>query len=450
MPPNVLLLTVDSLRADHVGTGLTPNINEYADGGVRFERAYANGYSTPVSFPTILTGTYPDHYGGWDYMSPRRPFVAIAFKNAGYSTAAFHSNPHLRKETNYDTGFGSYNDFDQSAGDLSRLRYVVSRSIDNHSILYSVLRRLYHLFRSQSGSADYAKAPEMNERVIDWLDGDWDGSSPFFVLNHYMDVHYPFYPPEEFLGTDARGAISTSHAITLNDLMQRDPDRLDRSDVSDLRALYRGDVRYTDHYVNELLEALEERELLEETVVVLTSDHGELFGEHSLFGHPPSVYEPSVHVPLIMWGPGIPDDTTVEDDVDLCSLPPTLTSLASVPGRDGWRRPNLLDFTEHAAGELSDCPIVLGDQRVLGAQDQGFRLVWWRTEDCPRDSSVEWELIDVGSGDPVSTSDHAELVDDLRGTLDEYLRGVDQTNEQLPKPDTDADVEGKPRAIGYK
>ena len=100
MESNIVLLTVDSLRADHATQegGLMPRLTQHATDGVQFTRTYANGYSTPISFPTILTGTYPDHYGGHGYISDNRPALAAKFQTAGYKTAGFHTNPHLRRK----------------------------------------------------------------------------------------------------------------------------------------------------------------------------------------------------------------------------------------------------------------------------------------------------------------------------------------------------------------
>lgn len=436
---NLVLVTIDSLRADVTGSDITPVLEDLAVRGVRFRNAFSNGYSTPVAFPAIQTGTYPDHYGGTDYMSDRRPFLARELNETGFHTAGFHSNPHLRAENNYDTGYDAYNDFDEQDDTLSSIRYYLSRNLDNYSWLYKTLRRVYHTFRTASGGADYTKAPDINKQAFSWLDNR-TGEDPFFLWVHYMDVHYPFYPPDRFVEAAGHDPITTSRAVSLNGKMQESPAELTEADVSDLKVLYEGDVRYTDHHLGELISGIEARGF-ENTAFVVTSDHGELFGDHDIFGHPPSAQDESLHVPLVMNGPGLPAGETVDEMAALIDLPPTIAAYLEVDPADQWVGRSL-----PPVGETAERPLVLGNETVLVCRTPEWRLVRIDTED----GDVDWELWDLDQGAKVDTTAHQEVVSTLRPHIEEYLEGIEATAETLPEVETDEGVEDRLEALGYK
>lgn len=445
MASNCVLLTVDSLRADHVNPDLMPTVNDLSDGGLACERAYATGYSTPNSFPGILTSTLANEYGGPGYMSGDRPFLARTFAQAGYGTAAFHTNPHLRRAKNYDVGFGSFNDFDDGADNLSRARYLVTQTLDGDSLLYKVLKRFYHLIRTTAGSTDYAPAPEINRRALEWLDEERDDDAPFFVWNHYMDVHYPFYPPSEFLDAE----ISMSRRISLNGKIHERPDTLGETDVDDLRALYRGDVRYLDHHIGGLLDALEVRGLLADTLVVLTSDHGELFGEHGLFGHPPSGYEPSLRVPLVFNGPEASAGVSITEPVWLTDIAPTVADLLGLEASPAWEGLSLRRSME-GDGLPEGRTVLVGDvETLLACQAADWRLVRWRDTECPTDPDREWELLRVPAGDPVPIDDHGPVFERLRRKIRLYEAKI-ADQDSLAEPDVEASTMRRLDALGYR
>ena len=447
MAKNCVLLTIDSLRADHsVGTSdLMPEINEYADDGVQLTHTYSNGYSTPISFPTILTGIYADHCGGHGYMSDERPFLASKFQEGEYETAGFHTNPHLRDDKNYNVGFQTYNDFDDEAGNLSRIRYLITQNLDSDSTLYKYLKRSYHFLRTTSGSTDYTRAPKLNQKALTWLDEEHDDENPFFLWTHYMDVHYPFYPPDEFL-TDR--SISNKRAISVNGKMHEENAALSDTDADDLRALYRGEVRYMDHHIGELLDDLKDRGLFDETVFIITSDHGELFGEHGLFGHPPSGYEESFRVPFVIFGPGIPDGQRVDQLSSLLDLPPTVADLFDLDVDRDWEGESLLPYIR-GNRETSEKGMYLGDTDVLSYQTSEWRLIWWRTRDNPEQPDREWELRRLPECERVPLAEHEAVVDRFREKLKEYLDRTDD-QEDLAEPAVDKTTEERLEALGYK
>jgi len=448
MSMNLVLLTIDSLRSDCATPESMPILANLADSGVRFSRAYSTGYSTPNSFPAILTGTYASHYGGDKYMSNQRPFLAERISTAGYETAAFHTNPHLRVEKNYHTGFSTYNDFNNDAGDLSKLRYLVTQNLSSNTRLYKILKRIYHLFRTTSRSTDYAEAPVINDRVLSWLDKEWSGNEPFFIWAHYMDVHYPFYPPDEFLKQVSDRNISNSRAISLNGRMHENSAELTERDIADLRSLYHGEVRYMDHHLDQLSNSLRERGLFKNTVFIVTSDHGELFGEGGIFGHPPSGYEQSYHVPLIMFGPGLPSETVVDQMATLLDIAPTITDLFDIDGDTQWEGESLLPAIR--GEDLRDRdPVILGHGDVLVCQTDRWRLVWWRGRPNPHSEGGEWELWDLTDSSRVPLNHHEDVVDQLQQELYIHLERAEES-ESLSEPAVGEETKGRLEALGYR
>ncbi|WP_136602529.1 sulfatase [Salinigranum halophilum] len=451
MSQNVVLVTIDSLRADCASpdTELMPNLAALADHGVSYEQAFSNGYSTPVAFPAILTGTHPAQYGGYEYMSDRRPFLARHLHEHGYHTTAFHSNPHLRTGRNYDTGFDDYADFENTTDTGSSLRYLVTRNLDSDSRLYSLLRRAYQLFRSSSGSADYLQAPAMNSRAFRWLDETWDDSRLFFLWNHYMDVHYPFYPPEEYVDAPRGRNLSTRRRLTLNGRMHEDPSALTERDKQDLRALYEGEIRYMDDYLGRFLTGLENRGLLDDTLVVVTSDHGELFGEYGQYGHPPVLHDELLHVPLVMAGPEVPRGMSVDQQTALVDLAPTISSILGLDPHSAWvGQDTTVFFDSDEATEPRQ--LILGDQTVLGCQTPTWRLVQWVDATNRFDKSDEWELWNRETSDQVALADSPGIVEQLQESLSGYRELVRETDERLPDVEADNDVEDRLNALGYR
>ncbi|MFB6219673.1 MAG: sulfatase, partial [Halobacteriaceae archaeon] len=335
---NVLLLTVDSLRADRVSAerGLTPRIDALGRDGAAFEQAVTHGHGTPVAFPAILSGTYPMLYGGCSELAPERPVLARFLQDAGYETAAFTSNPHLFERYGYDIGFDVFNEYSETGdGDaggstplIERVRERLKHHLQDGSLAWNLLRRVYYLAMTVTEQRPYAPADAINGHVLDWLDGR-DGDRPFFVWAHYMDTHYPFYQGADRLDEVGADPIPTGRQRRLNRLMNESPEQLSSEDVADLNALYDAETRFVDEHVGALLDELDRRGLREETLVVLTSDHGEALGEHDAFGHYQALYEELVRVPLVVAGPDVPA-ATVEHQTGLVDIAPTVLDYAGV------------------------------------------------------------------------------------------------------------------------
>lgn len=313
MPRNIVLLSIDALRIDHLscygyGANTTPYIDTLAEGGVRFTNAFSASSHTREAVPALLTGEYPDVAIDKDFTL--NADTLATYLSATHSTGAFHSNPYVSRAYEFHRDFDKFDD-DMRFG-WSRLLTLGQRALNK----FILNRGRYH-----------ARADEINKRSLDWLDSL--GDEPFFLWNHYMDVHGPYNPPEDYTG-HINHHISDSEAQDLYNRCVDNPNSLTGDERQIIMDLYDGEIRYTDAMIGKLLSALQTRELLEDTLVILTADHGELLGENGRFAHPRILSNELIHIPLILYGPGI---TSQVDNRSVSALDIVPTVLNTV-GRD--------------------------------------------------------------------------------------------------------------------
>lgn len=332
----IFLITVDCLRADRVGCisgrNLTPNIDRLARDSIVFTRAFANGPGTNQSFPAILTSTYFLIHGGLR-LNPRCITLAEVLRDNGFKTVAFHSNPFLSRILGWDKGFQEFYDFmdtlkgpsafitrQQQAGITGKLiRFTASLlGAPRSSKLQSFLKKVY--FKLSRLELPYLEGKELNKHVINWIEEH--RNEKFFLWMHYMDPHEPHVPPEEYLYdfSSRKEAFDFNLSIDINNLSDEE--------LTILKRLYEGEVRYTDACIGQFLDYLEDRKLLEESLIIITADHGHAFMEHRRFAHAYDIlYNEVIHVPLIIFGLG---RQMVNSNVQLLDLPPTILSLLGI------------------------------------------------------------------------------------------------------------------------
>ncbi|MBW2316370.1 MAG: sulfatase-like hydrolase/transferase [Deltaproteobacteria bacterium] len=274
--PNVVLVTIDTLRADHVGAygaefARTPVLDGLAAAGARFETAIA---ATPITLPshaTLLTGVWPPRHGvrhnGTFRLDESLPTLAEQFQKAGYATGAVVGAVVLRGRYGIGRGFDEYNDD------------VGTRKAGNVGFVERT-------------------ATEVTDGALAWLASL--GDKPFFLWVHYYDPHHDHRAPPTFAA--------------------RFPDRP-----------YDAEIAYVDHEVGRLRSALEAQGRDASTVWAVTSDHGESLGEHGETSHGLTLYDGALRVPFVLSGPGVPPGREVSGVVRAVDVTPTLLSLAGLP-----------------------------------------------------------------------------------------------------------------------
>jgi len=316
--PNVLLIVVDTLRADHMSIygyarQTSPFMARLASGGVLFQNAMAASSWTLPSHATMLTGLYPhQHHATTDasYVRYSLPTVGDAFEQAGYRTAAFSANtPLFGRRVGFGRGFIHFeDDFQCGASSLDRTYWG-----DN-------VRRLLYRLGIDRDVLGRRRAVDINQHALRWMDSD---PRPFFVVLNYFDTHDPYLPPEPFrhLYTKVKNAGWYSSRSWVKAISpQEQQEAIDT---------YDGAINYVDDELSKLIAALKQRGLDRNTVVVITSDHGESFNEHGFMDHGNALYRELIRVPLIVWAPGrVPAGRQVNTPVSLAEMPATLLDLA--------------------------------------------------------------------------------------------------------------------------
>ncbi|GAB3687908.1 hypothetical protein GCM10028857_21500 [Salinarchaeum chitinilyticum] len=293
-------------------------------------------------------------------------------------------------------------------------------------------------------TAAYADATEITQSAIEWIEGR-DPERPFFTWLHYMDVHYPFMPPAEHLAALDIDPPSKRRIAKLNGLMHENPDQITESDREQLLDLYRAELHYTDAEIGRVLDRLAEANELEDTIVVVTGDHGEAFGEHGRYGHHPYLYDELLRVPLILNGPGLGAGTVVDDQVSLIDIGPTLYDLTGVETPEAVQGESLVPLID---GEESDERVALCT--ALGGDTLAARTTEWKCFWRVRDGEVE--LYDLEE-DPEETNDvsaqRPEVVERFKGELESYLEAAEATDIDLPEPTVSSETKGRLRDLGY-
>ena len=307
--PNVVLLTADALRADHLGCygyhrDTSPLLDEFADESLRYTNAYSASSHTREAVPALLTGEYPDVAIDSDYRLATET-IASDLSEAGYATAGFHSNPFVSRAYGFDQGFDTFDD-DLHLGQ-HKLIALAQRAIDK-------LRNRH-----------YARADEINERSLEWLDAQ-TVDKPFFLWNHYMDTHGPYEPPGEYATRYADRELSGREAQSLYQRAIDDPESITESERELLIDLYDAEIRYNDEQIGAFLDALRERLLLRDSLVIISADHGDAFGEHGYYEHPRYLHDEITHVPLFV---RLPDGSseTVETPASTLDIGATIRGL---------------------------------------------------------------------------------------------------------------------------
>jgi arylsulfatase A-like enzyme len=361
--PNVLLIVLDAVRADHLslygyGRQTTPNLDRWSREGVVFERAIAPAPWTLPTHASLFTGLPPTELSArWTRrLNGDRPRLAEVFQKRGYVTAAFSANYlYATAEAGLLSGFQLFRSHLPSVRQIGRIAMPFRTGFWQSLIAArrprGVLRAIRHLDLGTPyyPGEDFIKATQVREELLRWIDRR--AGRPFFAFLNLFEAHELWAPTEQI----RRFAAA--------------PKPIDRYDAG---------IVYQDHEVAALLEALRTRGLLDQTIVVLTSDHGEQFGEHGITDHGNSLYLPLLHAPLVIRYPGrVPAGVRVDDAVSLVDVPATILELAGEPGTlpgrslaDAWRghappRSPVLSDVERAIGNTGPGPTQRGAMRSL-------------------------------------------------------------------------------------
>ena len=321
--PNIIFIVLDTVRADHLSSygysrRTTPNLDRLARRGVLFENAIAPTSWTLASHASMFTGLLP-HQNGADWWLPLRPgprTLAQALRSSGYQTAGFVANfSYCQKGWGIDRGFYVYRDDSES----------LRRNLAGTLLGTGLIQPLYQSF-CRFDYLERQDAKETNQEVFSWFRSR--PTSPFFLFINYYDTHVPYLTQAPY---DHRfGRISNRLVHKLFDALQgpAPPRGLTPADRTALIAAYDNCLAFLDAQVGRLLNFLEKSPAGRNTIVIVTSDHGEEFGEQGFYSHGYNLYHQVLHVPLIIAGPDIPKDVRIGHLVRTRDLFSTVLDLA--------------------------------------------------------------------------------------------------------------------------
>jgi arylsulfatase A-like enzyme len=343
---NVLLLTVDSLRADRVSSEVMPATRSFADGAIEFTEGVANGPSTPASFPAIHASRYFASIEGLGIPGPDADdsirTLAEELRDAGYDTAGYTDNHFASGSYHYDRGFETMHDASGTA-EAGELKQFVQSNLDKDGALFKTIERIYNrvdaLFATATGNdSEYERAESLNRRALEWIDDRTNGSrtDAWFTWLHYMDAHHPYEAPDKYQQRFLDEPLSLSRCRGLSRKGTHHPEEVTDKEWELIQGLYNAECAYVDDQFGTLLGALRDRDLLDETLILFTADHGELVGEHGHAGHPPEFWEGILRVPFILHHPSRNADT-VDGQVRLIDVAPTIADAIERSPFDGWQ-----------------------------------------------------------------------------------------------------------------
>lgn len=441
MNTNILLVTIDSLRYDSRHY-LADVLNEVFDPDdiADFDRAFATGPGTTPSFPGLLTGTYPLSYGGLGPLSEERPRLSVLLGKNGYTTGGFHSNPFLSSNFNYEVGFDEFQDYQNPLmGVATRLfprGIEVSDSpfgdLDEYVGFTDKIKKLYTVV--QGKPRPYVQANVIVDDSLEWISHQ---DVPYFCWSHFMDIHHPCYPPEEYRRKESLADVEISDISDLYSRFLDDTVTISEKELTILREMYDAAVEYTADEIHRLFSELQKIGKMENTLVVVTSDHGELFGEYDQYGKPERMYDELLHVPLyIINGPDHLNDTRT-DLVSLVDIPPLILDST------GIHVPN--SYEGRIPGRDQDRGHVVAEHEVNGDIIVGARSSDWLYE--LDDIRNETRLFDLTDGFERMESE-ADGGSEVRTAVDERMNELNTEGYSLQN-EVDGEIEERLEDLGY-
>lgn len=356
--PNVLLIVWDTVRAANLSLygydrRTTPNLEKWAASSVVFDRASSTSPWTLPSHASMITGQWPqDLSTNWEQrLDGKHKTLAEVLSGHGYATAGFVANTYYcGNELGLARGFARYDDYVVTPQEVfissSMLRAIANRNDVRRLVDY------YDNIPRQSAAA-------ITDRFLAWQ--ATTGVRPFFALLNFFDAHETYLPPPPFAGAFGPGARLDSDEV-IQDVrrsFRRDWFKRPHEEIQGEINMYDGAIAYLDAELDRLLRTLEAQGKLDNTIVIVTADHGEQFGEHGLFVHGNSLYQPLLHVPLVIrFPPQVPQGKRVAERVTLRDIPATILNLlphggVELPGHSLARHwsgsPAAADVTVEAA-----------------------------------------------------------------------------------------------------
>ncbi|KZX49225.1 sulfatase [Haloarcula sp. K1] len=454
---NVVLIVMDTARMN-----ASQHLDCLLEDATRFDQAFSASPWTLPSHASIFTGLYPSKHGahaGHKQLEPDVPVLAEVFRDAGYETVGVSNNTWISNEFGFGRGFERFHktwQYVQSDTDLGRIartteglnqfRTLAKAVFDGNPVANIANAAYGKFFRKQTDSG----AERTNEWIDHWLT-ERDRSRPFFLFINYLEPHLEYRPPKEF----AEQFLPSN--TTYEDAMEVPQDAwgyisgtvdMTERDFEILQGLYMAEISYLNHRIGQLRETLQAAGEWQDTVFVVTGDHGENIGDHGLMDHQYCLYDTLLRVPLLIHGDMFSGRNVVSDIVQLPDLGPTLLDAVDIAAPDfreqtqgqSFHPESDNDTREYAIAEyMAPQPSMEALKKRIGhlpdhviKYDRSLRAVRGTKWKLIRGSDESIELYDIdddpGEINELSES-HPDIVQNLESELDGWLASFEQTDQ---------------------
>jgi len=334
--PNFVLLTLDTVRGDHTSLGgyvldTTPALGQLSRDWTVYPEHFAAADMTLPTHASMFTGLYPRQHGAVDIRTPNGIGIPLAssfetlaeiLASKGYATMEVAANSDFLSPTKGLTqGF-----------QVADVHDVIPLSLDGTAYIRSLTRAILNRFTAtQDFDLPNRRAEEINADAYGLLEEMKRKGTSFFLFLNYLDAHFPYLPPAPF----DRRFPGKDQAMPLSRVKEVEPHgspaNLTPHERAAIMSQYDGGIAYEDEQIGHLIDKLKSLGLYDNTLILITSDHGEHWGEHNLFNHRVSVYQPLIHLPLTIKYPGQTQGTMVNTPVSQIDFMPTILASAGVP-----------------------------------------------------------------------------------------------------------------------
>lgn len=380
--PNVVLIVWDTVRRASLSLygyprPTTPSLERWSERGIVFDHAFATTAWTLPSHASMFTGRLMhDLSVGWTApYDGRWTTLAEWLETQGYRTGGFAANSrYLSSDTGVDRGFQHYRAYSLSVGEL-----ILNSSIGRTLFQIHLVRRLLGFYDMLGRES----APEMNAAVLGWIPRD--STRPFFAFLNYLDAHQPYLPPDRFDQDFATSEIPRDFSqLDLRPHMGRNQRKFSPLGIPDRELkreqdAYDASIAYLDNQLDSLLLALQERGQLENTIVIITADHGEQFMEHGLLEHGNSLYRFVTEVPLVMIMPSsgaLP--RRIAAPVSLAGIPATIAALVAPGQSHPFPGGSLAGDSLDGAPVVSELVLPANRDTMTSITTGEYRAIWSR------------------------------------------------------------------------
>lgn len=454
--PNILLVLIDTLRADHLGTygysrPTSPNIDAFAKESVLFEQAFSQSSWTKPAMASLLTGHFPSmHQTNLEQqkLPESETIVTQLLRDQGYQTAVLSGNPWITPDYGFGRGVDHfYSIYDERFARVTLFMNALKRLSKQMGSRNWVYNRVKLLVQGELSTT--ARDEVLTTEASRWLDANHE--RPFYMHVHYMSPHHPYDPPPPFdKWVPDKSAKPMTYYPKKSYFPFDEGQAISDAQREDMIARYDGDILFADTVFQKLVDKLKALGILDDTIIVVMADHGEEFYEHKNWGHGQGLYNELIHIPLIIRYPKAFQPGRIKTPVMSVDVVPTMLEMASAPPKATAAGKSLVPL---AKGEtvprnpqaFSELIYRFGATRSV--VDDKYKLIHKQ-----QDERVATEMYDLATDYPeqknLAQQDTAEA-GKLQTQMADTLKWADEHKATAAEAKIDDEMGKRLKALGY-